>query len=71
MNESEHLDDIIEIETAYTEGFRAGKKAAVEQIFSEIESAMQRSKTTLIGTQFYHVVLENYIEELKTKYEVK
>ena len=71
MNESEHPDDIIEIETAYTEGFRAGKKAAAEQIFADIESAMQRSKTTLVGQQFYHVVLENYIEELKKKYGVK
>ena len=71
MNESEYLDNIIEIETAYTEGFRTGKQAAAEQIFADIESALRLSKTTHVGQQFYGLVLETYINNIKKKYGVR
>lgn len=87
MYESEHLDDIIEIETAYTEGFRAGKKAAAEQIFSEIESPLKEwiqlyyniSVSTFDSIEAAKAVasestlraFNDYITELKKKYEVK
>ena len=65
------LNNIIEIETAYTEGFRTGKQAAAEQIFADIESAMRLSKTTHVGQQFYGLVLETCINNIKKKYGVK
>lgn len=73
MNEYEYLDldNIVETETAYTEGFRAGKKAAAEQIFADIESAMRLSKTTHVGQQFYGLVLETCVNNIKKKYGVK
>ena len=68
---SNWLTEAIALEAKYDEGYEAGKQAAAEQIFADIERAMRSSKTTLVGQQFYHVVLENYIEELKNKYGVK
>ena len=62
MNESEYLDNIIEIETAFTEGFRAGKKAAAEQIFADID------KLHLHVANEYEA---RAYEELKKKYGVK
>lgn len=66
----EYINEAIARESTYAEGYEAGKRAVTEELFADIERAMQRSKTTLVGQQFYHVVLENYIEELKKKYGV-
>ena len=52
-------------------GYEEGKKAAAEQIFAEIESAMRLSKTTHVGQQFYGLVLETCINNIKKKYGVK
>ena len=68
------MDDLnctIELEVAYTEGYRTGKLAAAEQIFADIESAMRLSKTTHVGQQFYGLVLETCINNIKKKYGVK
>ena len=67
---SNWLTDVIAKETAYDEGYKVGQQAAAEQIFADLSDILRRSKTTLIGQQFYHSVLDNYIAELKKKYEV-
>ena len=61
----------IAVEIAYADGFDAGKLAAAEQIFADIESAMRLSKTTHVGQQFYGLVLETCINNIKKKYGVK
>ena len=43
----------------------------VEQIFADIESAMRLSKTTHVGQQFYSLVLETCLNNIKKKYGVK
>lgn len=60
----------IAVEIAYSDGYDAGKQAAAEHIFEEIERAMRLSKTTHVGQQFYGMILENYIEVMKKKYGV-
>lgn len=70
MNEYEYISDAIARETAYTEGYEAGKQAAAEQIFTDLSDILRRSKTTLIGQQFYCSVLDSYVAELKKKYGV-
>jgi hypothetical protein len=67
---SNWLAEAIAKETAYDEGYEAGKQAAAEQIFTDLSDILRRSKTTLIGQQFYHSVLDLYITELKKKYGV-
>ena len=42
-----------------------------EQIFADLESAMRLSKTTHVGQQFYGLVLETCINNIKKKYGVK
>ena len=42
----------------------------VEQIFTDLDSILRRSKTTLIGQPFYCSVLDSYVVELKKKYGV-
>ena len=42
-----------------------------EQIFADIERAMRLSKTTHVGQQFYGLVLETCVNNLKKKYGVK
>lgn len=42
-----------------------------EQIFEDIECAMRLSKTTHVGQQFYGLVLETCITNIKKKYGVK
>ena len=71
MNEYEYINDTIARETAYDEGFEAGKQSAAEQILADIESAMRLSKTTHVGQQFYGLVLETCINNIKKKYGVK
>ena len=68
MNEYEYINDTIAREVAYAEGYDAGKQAAAEQIFSDIESALRLSKTTHVGQQFYGLVLETCINNIKKKY---
>lgn len=43
----------------------------VDQIFADIESAMRLSKVTHVGQQFYGLVLETCINNIKKKYGVK
>lgn len=43
----------------------------VDQIFADIESAMRLSKTTHVGQQFYGLVLETWVNNIKEKYKVK
>ena len=56
---------------AYSNGYEEGKAAAAEQIFADIESAMRLSKTTHVGQQFYGLVLETCVNNIKKKYGVK
>ena len=57
------LNSTIELEVAYTEGFRAGKQAAAEQIIKDI---------CQMGGCSRGVVLNPWdIEDLKKKYGVK
>ena len=65
------LTDAVALEIKYDEGYSAGKLAAAEQIFADIESAMRLSKTTHVGQQFYGLVLETCVNNLKKKYGVK
>ena len=51
------MNDIIEIEVAYTEGYRAGKQAAVDQVFEKLKEDLRG----YIGL--------NYLDDLKKKYE--
>ena len=71
MNEYEYINDTIAREVAYAEGYDAGKQAAAEEIFADIESALRLSKTTHVGQQFYGLVLETCINNIKKKYGVK
>ena len=57
-------------EVAYRNGFEAGQKAKVEQIFADIESAMRLCKTTHVGQEFYGLLLEQLVANIKKKYEV-
>jgi hypothetical protein len=62
MNEYEYINDTIARETAFDEGYEAGKQAAVEQIFADIDKL------------YLHVSNEyeaRAYEELKKKYGVK
>ena len=68
---SNWLTDAIALEAKYDEGYEAGKQAAAEQIFADIESAMRLSKTTHVGQQFYSLVLETCVNNIKKKYGVK
>ena len=42
------LDNIIEIETAYTEGFRAGKKAALYEIADILDVCAQDNGAMIV-----------------------
>ena len=56
------LNSTIELEVAYTEGYRTGKQAAAEQIFADID------KLHLHVSNEYEAIA---YEELKRKYGVK
>lgn len=76
MNEYEYINDTIARETAYTEGFEAGKQAAAEQIFTDLEVALTKHFTKLNYTDgtctfVFHRDLEIEIADIKKKYEVK
>ena len=62
MNEYEYLNDTIARETAFNEGYEAGKQAAAEQIFADID------KLHLHVSNEYEA---RAYEELKKKYGVK
>ena len=68
---SNWLMDAIAKEAKYDEGYDAGKQAAAEQIFADIESAMRLCKTTHVGQQFYGLTLETCVENIKKKFGVK
>lgn len=54
-----------DIEIAYNNGVSAGYAEARDRIFKEIEKALRSSKTTHVGQQFYGMILENYLAEIK------
>ena len=57
------LNDTIELEVAYTEGFRAGKQAAAEQILEDL---------VRLGACSRGIVLNPWdIQELKEKWGIK
>ena len=63
-------------EAAYTEGYKAGKQAAVEQIFTDIEKALDTHFTKLNYTDgtctfVFHRDLEIELADIKKKYGVK
>ena len=62
MNEYEYINDTIAREVAYTDGYEAGKQAAAEQIFADID------KLHLHVANEYEA---RAYEELKKKYGVK
>ena len=62
MNEYEYINDTIARETAFNEGFDAGKQAAAEQIFADID------KLHLHVSNEYEA---RAYEELKRKYGIK
>lgn len=64
------MNDFLTMEASYEEGYEAGKQAAAEQIFEDIESAMRLSETTHVGQQFYSRVLDNFLIGIKKKYGV-
>jgi hypothetical protein len=53
------------IVAAYNSGFGAGYAEARDRIFTEIEKALKSSKTTHVGQQFYGIILEDYLAEIK------
>jgi hypothetical protein len=62
MNEYEYINDTIVRETAYDEGYEAGKQAAAEQIFADLD------KLHLHVSNEYEA---RAYEELKKKYGVQ
>ena len=54
-----------DIAAAYNSGFDAGYAEARDRIFVEIEKALKSSKTTHVGQQFYGMILEDYLAEIK------
>ena len=66
----------IAVEIAYSDGFDAGKQAAVEQIFADIDAALNKHFTKLNYTDgtctfVFHRDLEIELADIKKKYEVK
>lgn len=53
------------IVAAYNSGFGAGYAQARDRIFEEIERVLKSSKTTHVGQQFYGMILEDYLAEIK------
>ena len=54
-----------DIAAAYNKGFSAGYAEARDRIFKEIERVLKSSKTTHVGQQFYGMILEDYLAEIK------
>lgn len=50
---------------AYNSGFGTGYAQARDRIFEEIERVLKSSKTTHVGQQFYGMILEDYLAEIK------
>ena len=76
MNEYEYINDTIAREVAYAEGYDAGKQAVAEQIFADIEKALDRYFTKLNYTDgtctfVFHRDLEIELANIKKKYGVK
>ena len=51
--------------------YNSGKQFAAEEIFRELETAMQRSKINYVGREVFNLILEDYVEDMKKKYGVK
>ena len=62
MELPEHEKIIVD---AYNSGFGAGYAEARDRIFKEIERVLKFSKTTHVGQQFYGMILEDYLAEIK------
>lgn len=62
MELPEHEKIIVD---AYNSGFGAGYAKARDRIFEEIEKVLKSSKTTHVGQQFYGMILEDYLAEIK------
>jgi hypothetical protein len=87
MNEYEYINDAIAREAAYAEGYEAGKQAVIEQIFANIENTLAQwiqlyyniSVSTFDSIEAAKAVasesvlraINDYVAELKKKYEVK
>ena len=66
MNEYEYINETIARETAYDEGYEAGKQAAAEQIFADLE------EFHAVGNyREFYVLTEESVNKLKKKYGVK
>lgn len=63
------LTDVIAKETAYDEGFDAGKQAAAEQIFADLGKLLDANFSYNYGT--YDGKLGIAILKLKEKYGIK
>ena len=59
------------VDLAYDRGYDAGKWDTADAIFKDLEKAMQRSKTTHVGWEFFGMILEDYVEDMKLKYGIK
>ena len=62
MELPEHEKIIVD---AYNSGFGTGYAQARDRIFEEIERVLKSSKTTHVGQQFYGMILEDYLAEIK------
>ena len=62
MNEYEYLNDLIARETTYEEGFRAGKKVAVEEFIDRLKA---KSAVPNIGGVTHYVVTRHQLEVIK------
>ena len=66
MNEYEYINETIARETAYDEGYEAGKQAAAEQIFADLE------EFHAVGNyREFYVLTEESVNKLKKKYGVE
>lgn len=62
---SNWLTNAIAKEAAYDDGYSDGYAKARDQIFKEIDKALKYSKTTHVGQQFYGLILEDYLADIK------
>lgn len=64
MNEYEYINDAIARETAYSDGYEAGKQAAAEQIFADLEKIGGFNSGQLI-------LFAHEYKEIKKKYGIQ
>ena len=75
---SNWLTDAIALEAKYDESYEAGKQAAAEQIFSDIDNLLSNQEAKCenkrladIGNWIFHEYLPAQLTELKKKYGVE